>query len=73
MVSKALSAPIGHSADIELDIGYSDAFGRISGILWDDVDEDGIRDEGESRLEGVKVKLWDLDEDRRFGRNSAPV
>ena len=46
--------------------------GTLSGTAWDDVDGDGVRDQGEAALPGVRVYL-DADNDAAFDQNEASV
>ena len=36
-------------------------FGSVTGVVWDDLDSDGVRDPGEGPIEGVTVTLLDAD------------
>ncbi len=47
------------------DFGNQSLHGEIGGTKWDDLDGDGIRDEGEPGFPGVTIYL-DLDEDGRL-------
>ena len=59
--SITVSAKCGGSASDEVrvtdhDIGYTVA---VSGIAWDDLNKNGVREQGEPGLNGVTVKLYD--------------
>ena len=43
----------------ELDGGYVINQGRLAGIVWKDNDEDGQRQQEESGMDGVEIKLYD--------------
>ena len=45
-----------HRSDI--DVGYQHNL-AITGIVWDDLDGDGLLESGEPRVEGVEVKIFD--------------
>ncbi len=42
-----------------IDAGYYQNSGAISGYCWNDTDENGIQDAGESGLSGINVTLLD--------------
>src|SRR5688500_12003131 len=46
--------------------------GSLAGTAWDDVDADGVRDDGEPALAGVRVYL-DADNDATFDENETSV
>lgn len=47
------------SGNIEVDAGFYLNVGTIEGFVWNDEDEDGIQDGGESGIEGVTIIIID--------------
>jgi len=58
--------------DYTLDAGFIPAQ-YISGVVWDDANQDGIQDDAETVRAGVLVELFDADGDPILDENGDPV
>jgi hypothetical protein len=64
----AKGTSIGFSA--RLDIGEPVDGGTIAGRVWNDADQDGVIDDGEHGIPGVRVDLRDIDDDSTLSSSS---
>lgn len=48
----------GTTSDLTADFGYASAAGSLGSLVWHDVDGDGVRDPGESGIQGISLSVW---------------
>ena len=68
----SISISFSPDTDLDVDGGFTQATTSISGLVFNDVNEDGIQDNGEPTTDGVTVTLFDSNDNQIAQTTSGP-